>query len=293
MLVIQTATVNNNVSGSVLIGSYPAYNEHYIGFIANLRIVKRVMVYTGNFTPPSLGLLTSDGATSASSYANTSNVSTTFGSSSTSLLQNFNNGSIYDTSNQNDLVTISNTQVSNTTSKWSPTSIKFNGSTDYLYYPDNQIFNFTSSDFTVESWIYLNAIPTSDAWPTNYNLHMVLGTTGTPNLGDGVGFIIGQTKLIIQSNDTQYASTAHGLSTGTWYHIAYVRYGNNFYFYVNGVSKGSAAFSSSVGTGSGTYIGCETGQGAFFNGYMQDLRVTKTARYTSAFSVPTLEFITR
>lgn len=273
-----TATTNTtnltNVSYLPTIGRYSHTNLYGIwtGFISNLRYVKGTAVYISNFTPPTSPLTAIP---------------------NTSALLNYANGGIYDASLQNDLITISNAQVSNTTSKWSPTSMKFNGSTDYLYYPGNQIFNFGSSDFTVESWIYLNAMPTSDAWPTNYNLHMVLGTVGTPNLGNGTGFIIGQTKLLIQINDTQYASTTHGLTTGTWYHIAYVRYGNNFYFYVNGVAKGSVAYSSSAGTGSGTYIGCETGQGAFFNGYMQDLRVTKTARYTSAFSVPTSEFITR
>jgi hypothetical protein len=270
--------------------SYPAYTN---GYITDARLVKGVALYTGNFTVPTAPL-TNSGSTSATAYANTSNVNTSFGASSTSLLQNFTNIGVYDATTQNDLITISGAQVSNTAVKWAgSTSMRFNGSTDYLYYPGNQIFNFTSSDFTVESWVYLNALPTSDAWPTNYSLHMVIGTVGTPSLGDGIGFIIGQTKLLIQNNDTQYASTSvHNLAPGAWNHLAYVRYGNNFYFYVNGASKGFVAFSSSVGTGSGTYIGCETGQGAFLNGYMQDFRVTRTARYTTSFTPPTLPFLT-
>jgi hypothetical protein len=167
-------------------------------------------------------------------------------------------------------------------------STYFDGSGDYLQINGNVVMDFGSTDFTVEAWVYLNALPTSDAWPTSYSLHMMLATVGTFNAGDGIGFIIGQTKLLIQNNDTQYAGTAHGMAVNTWYHLAYVRNGNTFYFYVNGVAKGSAAFSGSVGTGANTFIGCETGQGAFLNGNISNLRVVKgTAVYTSAFTPPT------
>jgi hypothetical protein len=161
----------------------------------------------------------------------------------------------------------------------------FNGVSDY-YTLSTTPFAFGVNNFTVEAWVYLNALPTSDAWPTNYSLHMVLATIGTPSVGDGIGFIIGQTKLLIQNNDTQYASSSvHGLTTSTWNHIAYVRSGDSFNFYVNGISKGSLTFTGTVGTGSSGYLGCETGQGAFFNGYISNLRmVNGVAVYTTAFT---------
>ena len=160
----------------------------------------------------------------------------------------------------------------------------FNGVNDY-YTLSPTPFAFAANNFTVEAWIWLNALPTSDAWPTNYSLHMVIATVGTPSQGDGVGFMVGQTKLIIQSNDTQYASTAvHGLTTSTWNHVAFVRLGDTFNFYVNGTSKGSVGFGGSVGSGSTGYPGCETGQGAFFNGRISNLRmVNGVAVYTGAF----------
>ena len=161
----------------------------------------------------------------------------------------------------------------------------FNGSTQYLTFPASQ-FGFVGNNFTVEAWVRLNALPTSDAWPTNYNLHMVVAECGTPSLGDGCACIIGATKLIFHSNDTPYASTSnHGISVGYWYHLAYIRNGNTLYFYVNGVSIGSVAFSGNVGTGSSGYIGCETGQGAFLNGIISNVRVVNgTAVYTGNFT---------
>jgi hypothetical protein len=160
----------------------------------------------------------------------------------------------------------------------------FNGSSDY-YTLSSSAFAFGANNFTVEAWIWLNALPTSDAWPSSYSSHMVIATVGSPSVGDGIGFIIGQTKLLIQNNDTQYASSVHGLTTSTWNHVAYVRSSDTFNFYVNGISKGSVAFSGTVGTGSSGYLGCETGQGAFFNGRISNLRmVNGVAVYTTTFT---------
>ena len=162
----------------------------------------------------------------------------------------------------------------------------FNGTNDYYTVSPNA-FAFGANNFTVEAWVWLNALPTSDAWPTNFSLHMMLATVGTPSAGDGIGFIIGQTRLLIHNNDTQYASSSvHGLTTSTWNHVAYVRSSDTFSFYVNGVSRGTVtAFGGGVGTGSSGYLGCETGQGAFFNGRISNLRIVNgVAVYTGQFA---------
>lgn len=164
----------------------------------------------------------------------------------------------------------------------------FDGNGDFLSRAGNNIVNFGSSNFTVEAWVSLNAMPTSDAWPTNWSSHMVVVECGSVNAGDGNAFIIGQTKLIFHSNDTPYLSANHGMVPGRWYHIAMSRSGNTLSFFVNGTAIGTAAFSGSVGTGADTYIGCETSQGAWFNGHISNLRVVNgTALYTSAFTPPT------
>jgi hypothetical protein len=215
----------------------------------------------------------------------------------TSLLMHFNgtNGSTTMTDNSKNnfvLTAINGASLSSVQSKFGGTSLALDGTNDYVSISGNNILDFASSDFTVECWVRLNAMPTSDAWPTNYSSHFIVITIGTPSLGDGIGFMIGQTKLIIQNNDSQSVNGTHGMTTNTWYHLAFVRYSNNLYLYVDGVQKGTAAYSSAVGTGATTYIGCETGQGAFLNGYIDDLRVTKgIARYTSNFTPSTTQFL--
>ena len=157
-------------------------------------------------------------------------------------------------------------------------SAYFDGSS-YLTINGNQVLNFGSSNWTVEMWVNLTRIPTADA-----NQMEVIGC-GTYNSPDGLLFLIGGQLSVITNNDTFYRSgVSHGLTANTWNHVAYVRNGNVIYFYVNGLQKGSVAFTGSVGTGSNTYIGCETGQMAFVEGYISNLRVVKnTALYTSNF----------
>ena len=84
----------------------------------------------------------------------------------------------------------------------------------------------------------------------------------------------------------------------TWQHIAVVRSGfgaNNLVVYVNGVNQGQATNSTAfVGlAANGFALGAEYAGSFFpsFNGYIDDLRITKgVARYTANFTPPTLPF---
>lgn len=175
--------------------------------------------------------------------------------------------------------------------KYGTQSLYLDGANSYLSTAYNSLFGFGSSDFTIEAWVYLLALPTSDNWPGSWSQTGVLFGVGTPSVGDGFDCIIGSTQMFIQSNDVKYGTATHGLAINQWYHLAYVRSGNTISFYVGGVLKGSVAFSGSTGTGSTVYIGTETAQGAYINGYIDELRVTKgVARYTSAFSPPDAGF---
>ena len=234
------------------------------GYICDFR-VSNYAVYTAAFTPPTQPLSTNSGT----------------------VLMLENQATLFDQNMFFNFETNGDAKLSTAVTKFGTGSIALDGNTDWLFTPGNRMLNFGSGNWTVEAWVYLNAMPTSDAWPTNYTNHMVLTCCGTAGAGDGWNTIIGQTKLLIHSNDTQYAGTAHGMVINTWYHVAYVRNGNTIFFYVNGNATGSVAFTGSLGTGANNWIGCETGEGAYFNGYIDDLRVTRgIARYIGAFTPP-------
>ena len=85
-------------------------------------------------------------------------------------------------------------------------------------------------------------------------------------------------------------------SINAWYHIALVKSGTNYKFFVNGTQIGSTYTSSAVisnYTGTlklGTYKN-DAGISKFLQGYLDEVRVSKgVARWTSAFTPPTSEY---
>lgn len=252
-------------------------NDYFTGYISNLRVVNGTALYTTTFSVPNSALTNTTGTSLLIlQYPGTAN-----------------NNNIVDSGPLSHPVAKANNVAQGGFSPFSPRgwSAIFNGSSDYYTIPGNNVMNFGSSNWTVEAWVYLHVMPTGDTWPTNYQNTMAIVGVGTASIGDGVTCIIGQTKLIVQSNDSQVPiSNNHNMVPHTWYHLAYVRVGNNMFFYVNGTSLGGAstAITGSLGTGGTTWIGCETGQGAFFNGYISNLRVVNgSAIYTGNFTPPT------
>jgi hypothetical protein len=75
-----------------------------------------------------------------------------------------------------------------------------------------------------------------------------------------------------------FYSVAPSIETSTWIHFAVMRSGNTISIYKNGVLAGSTACSTSTytyGAGNlwiGSFLG---GTGRYFNGYIDDLRITK------------------
>ena len=83
------------------------------------------------------------------------------------------------------------------------------------------------------------------------------------------------------------------MNTSQWYHIAVVRNGSTVTIYRDGISVGSGSDTVSHNPSTATTLmiggGSATGFNNFyFNGYLDDLRITKGyARYTSNFTPPT------
>ena len=89
------------------------------------------------------------------------------------------------------------------------------------------------------------------------------------------------------------ANTGGNYTNGTWQHFALVRNGTTVTFYVNGTSIGSqTGYSSSLDcSGSVVQIGYMISSGvADWLGYMDEIRISNSARYTANFTPSTTRF---
>jgi hypothetical protein len=175
-----------------------------------------------------------------------------------------------------------NAQISTAQSKFGGASALFDGTGDYLSIASNPVFAFPG-DFTIEAWIY----------PLNLQLAGIFGTYVSFE-----GFIVylGSSGMIGIQTQTNYKESSGSVYTANeWQHIALVKSETNTYkIFRNGsevsltVSEGTLASSfAQRAFNVGVY---DTTQ-YFFNGYIDDLRITKgVARYTANFTPPTAPF---
>ena len=181
---------------------------------------------------------------------------------------------------------IGNAQISTAQSKFGGTSIAFDGSGDYLSIANNAAFNFQSSSFTVEAWVYVttNNLAGNHCVVSNYQnsangwaLQLSNGTMRFNASGDGPD-ITGTTVF----------------STNTWYHVAVSGEIGSIKLFINGTQEGSTyTGATSLNSTAITTVG-GLWAGALFNtlfGYIDELRITKgVARYTTNFTPPTEPF---
>jgi len=237
-----------------------ALSGYYTGYISSVKIQTGVAKYTANFTP------------ALQTFPNDSGIN---------YLSNMNTMGIVDITSRNVMETVGNVSL-NSTKKFGTGSLTFDGTGDYIFSRALDIFTL-SGDFTIEGWAYLNATG-------NYRLC---------TLGDSVG-ASGIEIYVSGGNWTVYSSgairiTGAAATRQTWIHIAVVRSGSTVTLYVNGTASGSTWSSSSTFSGA-CYIGAEFYNGsvtADTNGYIDDLRITRFARYTANFTAPTSTFLTQ
>ena len=258
---IGSATNTSNLTDTACrIGAYGGGASNFFnGYMANFRIVKGTAVYTANFTPPTAPLTAI---------------------TNTSLLLNFTNAGIYDATSKNDLETVGNAQISTAQYKFPPSSMAFDGTGDYLSAANiSRGLEMLTGDFTIECWIRFNVVG---------NGQIVTGLAATNTL---YWQYYSSQLAFGQNNVSGIAATNWSPSSGVWYHIAVTRSGSTVRQFVDGTQLGSNATSSASFANGPIQIG-DGGAGGF-NGYIQDLRITKGyARYTSNFTAPTAAFPT-
>lgn len=198
----------------------------------------------------------------------------------------------FDTLSQNDLLpddarTDSGTPSINATNKFGGGSVLFGGGSDYQDYEFNATYLLGEADWTIEMWVNNPALGTecllsmSDATSP---------TTGFALVSNGTGRV--QFDYADEGGTAKQVLTTGSYSASTWTHIAVVNASGTITIYFDGTAD--ATTGTQVGSILSTAdtinlrLGAQHGASSRnYSGYIDDLRITQKAVYTSNFTAPT------
>ena len=222
------------------------------GYIGDFRVITSA-VYTAAFTPPTAPL----------------------SSSGSSLHIKGTDASIIDKSQVSNVKLVGNTTGSTTQIKYGNSSIYFDGVGDYAFIENG--FPDAAADFTVEFWVNPSNV-------SNNKTSFYDARDGQPNSpivwqdNAGIYLYAGADRIVISS----------GLSAGTWAHVSLVRSSGVYKLYLNGTASGTTYANTDALVVKDLYIGARfTADSSYYDGYIDDFRISKTARYTANFTPPT------
>jgi YD repeat-containing protein len=179
-------------------------------------------------------------------------------------------------------------------SKFGGSSALFRGNGDYLSSAYVAGFSLVSGDFTIEAWIFPTALTAGNMEILNKD-----GVSGSSypqydlsiNPSGKLSAFLGNGNGVSPTGTTYIGATT--ISLNAWHHVALVKASGTFKGFLDGVQEWSAVAAPMFEGSKALLIGYQTGQAssAYFNGYIDDVRITKgVARYTANFTTPTEAF---
>ena len=280
----QTST--KTVTGDIGTATYPTWYlagltndaDCMLGYMDEVRFSNSAR-YTAGFTPSTTPFV-NDANTVFLMHANGTNASTFFEDD---------NGVRASRS----LIAQGNAQVDTAQSQFGGSALLCDGTGDYVMSPAGTQWDFGTSSFTIEYWIRFNVAPT-------LYVPIALRPSGSINNGEWWCEITNAEKKMYWGfknfAGTQFyvnlALAGNAFTTGQWYHIALVNNAGTARMYVDGTATGtSTALSGSFGIStSDLWVGAGAGSYSL-NGWMDEVRISNTARYTAGFTPSTTPFV--
>ena len=195
------------------------------------------------------------------------------------------------------VIAYNNAQVSTAQSKFGVSSALFDGTSDYLAVEHDSALKFGTGNFTIEFWYRPIARTNNFAVLLSNSSEFV---TGNIQIDDRNNATPTKFSVFIVNNSNSAASlvSTTTVANGTWYHLALVRNGTNIGLYVNGTSEASITVASNfVVDDSANTTGYQIGayyngdSTTIINGYIDEIRISNSARYTTTFTPSTTPFV--
>jgi hypothetical protein len=193
------------------------------------------------------------------------------------LLLNGTNAALYDSTAKNNINTRIGGSLSSTQAKFGATSLRMPGGVWTTTNP-GPMNSLGTGDFTIEFWVWFDGLGNQ----------RVL-TQGGTGVGEFLFIFYGNGAFDWAESGTARCSGTSGATTaGAWYHMAVVRSGLTTAVYVNGTQNGTTYTPGSnynFNSTAAIYIGGNPNTPSqTFAGYIDELRISRYARYTANFT---------
>lgn len=162
-------------------------------------------------------------------------------------------------------------------------SLNLNNTAGLLTINTSSSLAFGTNNFTIDAWIFL---PTGFAASEQVIISTYVGTNNSWL------FELFNQKLQFAINAGAIVSGNTTISLNAWHHVAVVRNGNTFTIYLDGTSDGTATSTPNLSDNFGATIGNEhqTNHRFYFNGWIDEVRVSNIARWTASFTPPSIPY---
>ena len=150
---------------------------------------------------------------------------------------------------------------------------------------DTAIWTIGTGDFCVEAWVRLATLPAATKSMYVFAKGSTSGIIVAPSADGG-----GSTFLDVYVGGSNY-QPAFTFVTGVWTHLCVNRASGVVQVFINGSQLGtSAANTTDVDTTGDALVGDDGAGGAPLDGWIDELRVSRTSRHTSDFTPSTTPF---
>lgn len=175
-------------------------------------------------------------------------------------------------------------QISTVQSKFGGASAYFSGGGgSYVYAAPSADFGFGAGDFTVEGWMRSTVRDTVFLDLRVGSAEAGVFIANHPNKGGGIAYYQPSTGVIGGNTPTD---------DGSWHHYAWTRVAGVLRMFSDGVKVYEGVLNSDFGNSRPCWLGVQFGgTTALFNGYLDDIRITKgIGRYIADFTPPPRAF---
>ena len=172
-----------------------------------------------------------------------------------------------------------NAQLSTGSFKFGGSSLLLDGTGDYVNVASSSEFGWGTAAFTIEFWVNPGSGAISGTATLLDQRENATEVAARVYLQDA------QVRYNVNGSDLVTSGTTL-LNNATWYHIAIVRSSTTTKIYINGVEAGTGTDSSNFAA-KPVRIGMDYAGANGFAGYIDEVRLSTTNRYTSAFTSST------